>query len=167
MNEQQLSGLERVRQMTNPGMAPLVCDKCGSEWFYEVGLRKYAASAYSSAAGGDLTVISSTDQAIRVCICGRPVPPTISGGRRGIGPDEMRSAAAAVENTRDQADKTDESIDAIVRESVTARQLEGALKEIDRLSALLAVVEELIISAQKPKQMKKTAKEKPGGQSKK
>ena len=50
---------------------------------------------------------------------------------------------------------------------MTARQLEGALKEIDRLSARLAVVEELIISAQKPKQMKKTAKEKPGGQSKK
>jgi hypothetical protein len=153
--------VERARQTTNRGMEPLVCDKCGSEWFYQVTLRKYAASAYSSAAGGDLTVISSTAQAIRVCICGRPIPPSISGGRRGIGPDELRSAVSPVENARDQADKTDQNVDLMVRESVTPRELEEALKKIDRLSTRVTSVEE-VISAHKLNQPRKTAKEEAG-----
>jgi hypothetical protein len=155
-----LERVERVRQTTR-GMEPLVCDKCGSEWFYQVTLQKYAASAYSSAAGGDLTVISTTEQAIRVCVCGRPIPPSISGGQRGIGPDEMRSAAGAVDNARDEADTSEQSLELLVRESVTARQLEEVVKKIDLLSARLAAAEQ-VISGLKPKQPRKTAKEKAG-----
>jgi hypothetical protein len=89
---QQLSSRERIARATNALNQPVVCPDCGSTWFFEVVFNQYSKSVYSSAPGGDHKVISVMPQYLRMCACGRPITPNLSGIRGGRTPNgEMAS----------------------------------------------------------------------------
>lgn len=78
-----MSAAERLQIVQNQANLPVTCEKCGSVWFTDTSFNQYSASRYSTTPGGDLNVISSIVQRIRVCICGHPVSPNIGGIRPG------------------------------------------------------------------------------------
>src|SRR5229473_493484 len=102
MYEEQLVGRPQGRRFQEASLPALKCDFCGSEFFMDVNLNKYAADAHSSTAGGDMEVIGTMVHRIRfcVCVCGRPVAPSISGGRIGRGATETGEVLKAVEHAR-------------------------------------------------------------------
>ena len=57
----------------------VVCPRCGSVHFTEHTYQRYKAYAYGSGAGADLSVDSAIPQTIRVCLCGWPYEPNLSG----------------------------------------------------------------------------------------
>jgi hypothetical protein len=85
-----LSASERIQLIQNQANQPIVCAKCGSNWFTDVSFQQYSGSRYSSTPGGDIQVISSLLHRIRVCICGHPYAPNLGGVRPG------RTAASEV-----------------------------------------------------------------------
>lgn len=99
----------------------LRCDKCGSTWFYETVLSRYAADAYSEMAGGDIRIIG-TQQPIRMCVCGCAVSPNLSGGRVTRGASESRAAADAVDESRIKQDhRFESSVAALIERAATAQ----------------------------------------------
>jgi hypothetical protein len=93
------------RTFREPPPDVLTCEGCGGEFFYEVKLNRYSASAYSSVVGGDLEVIGHTGYFIRICVCGRPVSPNISGGRVGRTATEGGAVITAVEEAHQVQEK--------------------------------------------------------------
>ena len=144
-------GRTRVAQYMNQQQQNrLVCDKCQSAWFYEVLLSQYAAGAYSEMAGGDIQQIGSTQHSIRVCLCGRPIPPSLSGGRVTRGANESQKVAESVDHARDLHDQLVGSIRAVVEGGVTLSQLqaheEAAKASVSALEARVKALEELLAS---------------------
>ena len=134
----------------------LLCDHCGSEFFYAVELHRYSANAYSEIAGGDLHVIDHpTAQAIRICICGRPVVPVISGGRMGYGAGNTRKLVGTVQAAIEAQQKGTADLEAVTVDmgvltagAVTKRELQEFEKRImagieDRIAALLAPLKQI------------------------
>jgi hypothetical protein len=133
----------RARMFQESRPAALVCDRCGSDFFYAVGLNRYAAEAYSSMAGGDMQVMGAIPHSIRVCPCGKPVVPVISGVRRGAGAAETEELVEAIEGAlriqeKVAGDLAAVSVDlaAVSRGGVTKGQfaeLAGRLKALEEL----------------------------------
>jgi hypothetical protein len=100
----------------------LLCDRCGGEWFYVVELSKYSADAYSAMAGGDIQPTGMTVQPIRMCACGRAVPPNLSSGRTTRGASESQQAVLSVEKIRDRADQFEADIKLLIGSSLTEEE---------------------------------------------
>ena len=88
MAEEQKSG-DRVANMQSRLNRAIACEVCGSEHFAEVTFNKYAGGFYTSGGpGGDLQVASIMPQTLRICLCGNPITPNLSGVPRGKTPRE-------------------------------------------------------------------------------
>ncbi len=70
---------------------PIVCTRCGSAFFREVEFNQYSDIAMGSGTGGDIRVISQMPQALRVCLCGFPYSPGITGLRGRTATAEMQN----------------------------------------------------------------------------
>ena len=85
--DQQFGGpTEGANQMRNQSQQrelerPISCLECGSTWFAEVGFDQYSDIANGSAPGGDMRIISEMRQTLRVCLCGAPFSPNLTGIR--------------------------------------------------------------------------------------
>jgi hypothetical protein len=146
---------------------------CGSEFVFEIAVNRYSASAYSSMAGGDMVVIQGIPLSMRVCVCGRPLAPVISGGRTGRGVAEAAALVTAVEGALQNREKVPAVLADLVafsKKAVTKRQLdevvgrlkavEGALSRFDEMAGRLKALEKLV--GTKEKKTGKTRKEDPG-----
>ena len=114
----------------------IACKDCGSEFFYEIAVNRYSASAYSSMAGGDMHVIEGIPLSMRICVCGRPLGPVISGGRTGRGVDETAALVKAVEGALQNREKVPAALADLVafsKKAVTKSQLDEA---VGRLKAV-------------------------------
>ena len=74
---------DRVAALQNAQNLAVVCEKCGSSWFTELVFNQYSGDRYATVPGGELQIISTVPQTIRVCICGNPIAPNIGGIRPG------------------------------------------------------------------------------------
>ena len=147
MTPQQIAGrpipspAERLAYIQNAINRPVICVKCGSGWFREANFQQYSASCYSAAPGGDLQVISSTVQTIRVCLCGHPVMPnlgiarpgrTVAGSEIDSFVDSLKAAIAYLEAPA----KVDES--ALATDFATRDDHTKLVEEVDRLKAKIS-----------------------------
>lgn len=70
---------------------PISCTKCGSGYFQEVTYNKYSDIAMGSGTGGDIRVISDVPQMLRVCLCGYPYNPNLTGTRGRVATAELQA----------------------------------------------------------------------------
>lgn len=117
------------------------CPRCGSVHFTEHTYQRYKSFIYGSAAGADLQTDSVMPQVIRVCLCGWPYEPNISGftsartkkGQEQEGFTASLLAAQATLNTT--------KLSAITEQMAT-------LSDISRLQALIENLTEQIYVVQ-------------------
>ena len=135
----QMSPIERLRALQESANAPVICEKCGSDWFYEVELHQYRGGMYSSAPGGELQIVSTMPQRIRLCLCGHPVSPNLSGYRGGRQPNQainsFRSALAVAHKYRAVVDELNAKVQAITEQAATIRDIEQIQVVLNELKA--------------------------------
>jgi len=126
----------------------VVCEKCGSEWFAELTFNRYLQTVYSNAPGGDLMIVGTMPQTIRVCLCGNPIRPNLSGvrgGRQSSGEIQsfMQSLARAKEAVISRGE-VDDKLRAILSEMAMESHVEARVNEIEkRINRLEEAIEEL------------------------
>jgi hypothetical protein len=121
-----------------PEQQVAVCEACGGTYFYETPIHRYAADAYSAVLGGELRAIEDhVPKSIRMCICGRPAVPVISGGLIGRSATEANSVISIVEGAVQTQKKITNDIAALTKGAATARR-------VDELAARIKALEELI-----------------------
>lgn len=104
---------------------PVACPKCGSTWFREGEFRQYSAMLFGSGAGADLRVIGNTMQTIRVCLCGFPITPNVSGVRGKTATAEGKDFMASLKGAQDilQTDNSTANIESIVEQLATRKEV--------------------------------------------
>lgn len=133
----QMSHLDRLRAMQESANQPVHCEQCGSEWFYEAELHQYRGGMYASAPGGDLQVISTMPQRIRVCLCGNPISPNLAGYRGGRQPnqaiDSFRRSLDIAQKHRAVVATLDRKVEALITQAATTKEIEDLIRRIDEL----------------------------------
>jgi hypothetical protein len=130
------------RRFRESKIPALKCARCGGEFFMDVNLNKYSADAYSGSAGGDMQVIGGMTHQIRICLCGLPVAPNISGGRVGRGATETAAVVKAVDHAISVHNTFGEHLRVMVDKAVTQPQIQGLQAQIQALETRLRVIEE-------------------------
>ncbi len=137
----QLSASERMARLTNQMNQPAACEKCGSTWFAELTFNQYSGGMYSSAPGGDLRVISTMPQAIRVCLCGHPVSPNIGGIRGGRQPNaELGSFSVSLQSAgehRSMFTEIEDKLKALIKSMALQADLDAVKEELAQLRKLM------------------------------
>src|SRR6266702_3591108 len=87
----QYDGNSNIAQQQRELEQPVICPECNSTWFSEMIFNQYSDLAYGGGAGADLRVINVTPQTIRVCLCGHPYTPNLSGVRGRMASGEMET----------------------------------------------------------------------------
>lgn len=118
---------------------PVVCETCGSQWFTEATFHQYSNIAYGSGTGGDLRTISNTSQVIRVCVCGRPVTPNLSGVRGRVATEDIQS----FQRSLTLAGNFHKAQSALLKSSAETKPAEKPAISMDVLSKSFASLEEL------------------------
>ncbi len=119
---------------------PVVCEQCGSSWFMEATFNQYSGLAYGSSTGADLRVISSSPQFLRVCLCGFPYNPQLSGVRG-------RTATGELDNFKQSLGRAQQYRKDIKEMAVSSLPAAAAAKsfapvsEIERLQGVVAGLE--------------------------
>jgi len=70
---------------------PIVCPECKSDWFTEMNYNQYSDIATGSGTGGDIRQINMMTQTLRVCVCGHPYSPTLTGIRGRAATESLAS----------------------------------------------------------------------------
>jgi hypothetical protein len=70
---------------------PIICPECKSSWFSEVMYNQYSDIAMGSGTGGDIRQINMMPQTLRVCLCGHPYSPSITGIRGRAATESLAS----------------------------------------------------------------------------
>src|ERR1039458_49191 len=60
---------------------PIICPECISSWFTEMTYNQYSDIAIGSAAGADIRQLNMMPMPLRVCLCGHPYAPNLTGIR--------------------------------------------------------------------------------------
>ncbi len=151
MYEDQPDYRPQGRRFQEAALPALSCDYCGGQFFMDVNLNKYAEGAHSSTAGGDMEVIGTMVHQIRICPCGRPVAPSISGGRLGRGASETGDVLRTIEHARAMQIEHLEHLDTVIKSAVTHLEMNGVVTELAEvkatnadLSARLKSIEDMI-----------------------
>lgn len=95
------SARQQQQNLQSRAERPVQCPKCGSTWFREGEFRQYSAMLFGSGAGADLRVIGNTMQTIRICLCGFPITPNISGVRGKTATAEGKDFAVSLKGAQD------------------------------------------------------------------
>jgi hypothetical protein len=70
---------------------PIICPECNSSWFSEVAFNQYSDIAMGSGTGGDIRQINMMPQTLRVCVCGHPYSPNLTGIRGRAATESLAS----------------------------------------------------------------------------
>ena len=70
---------------------PIICPECRSSWFSEVAYNQYSDIAMGSGTGGDIRQINMMPQTLRVCVCGHPYSPNLTGIRGRAATESLAS----------------------------------------------------------------------------
>src|ERR1035437_9934874 len=70
---------------------PIICPECNSSWFSEVAYNQYSDIAMGSGTGGDIRQINMMPQTLRVCVCGHPYSPNLTGIRGRAATESLAS----------------------------------------------------------------------------
>lgn len=110
---------ERLAAQQTRQDEPLVCDTCGSTFFFHIHVHQYSKpTGYMST---ELRTITITPIPVRVCLCGNIVPPA---GSSAIGSPSERSAfQASVELVREFTAKADPN--QLVKSLASIKELES------------------------------------------
>ena len=122
---------------------PVVCPECKSNWFTEQTFNQYSDLAYGGGAGGDLRVINVTPQTIRVCLCGHPYTPKLSGirGRVATGElDDFKKSLHAAHTLRNQANTPEVTMQQITEKFASSKEIEGLKGRLNEQARELADV---------------------------
>lgn len=123
----------RLRAMQEAHEAGVICSNCGGNWFYEVTCNRYEGTRYSSAPGGDMSVISSMAQHVRICLCGHVFSPNLSGMRAVRASQEISSFMRSIESSQ-KARNFETAVSKVEKQNHDLRQ------QIQLLEAQLAQV---------------------------
>jgi len=120
----------------------VICPECGSTWFTEMTYNQYSDMAYGAGAGADLRVISIMPQTIRVCLCGHPFTPNVSGIRGRVASPEMDAfkvslaKAHSARKTRNQAPEG-VSMDVISKNFASVSDAEALRQQLEGIQGTL------------------------------
>jgi len=120
----------------------VICPECGSTWFTEMTYNQYSDMAYGAGAGADLRVISIMPQTIRVCLCGHPFTPNVSGIRGRVASSEMDAfkvslaKAHSARKTRNQAPESI-SMDDVSKNFASLSDAEALKQQLEGIQATL------------------------------
>jgi hypothetical protein len=120
----------------------VICPECGSTWFTEMTYNQYSDMAYGAGAGADLRVISIMPQTIRVCLCGHPFTPNVSGIRGRVASAEMDAfkvslaKAHSSRKTRNQAPEG-VSMDDVSKNFASLSDAEALKQQLEGVQATL------------------------------
>lgn len=135
---------DRIARLTNQMNQPATCEKCGGTWFAELTFNQYSGGIYSSAPGGDLRIISTMPQAIRICLCGHPVAPNIGGVRGGQHPNtEMGSFFKSMKDAdeyRSQFSNLDSKLSTLVKNLALQSDLDELKKDVETMKKFLEAI---------------------------
>ena len=117
---------------------PVVCERCGSEYFYQAKFRQYREMLSSSGAGGGLSTVSDQSQPIRICICGEPMP---EEGIRRAG-DDARSFSRSVVAAKAHRAKQQPAalLQELLAELATKKELSEAQERLANLEQALQAI---------------------------
>jgi hypothetical protein len=118
----------------------IICPECNSTWFAELTYNQYSDMTYGAGAGSDLRVISIMPQTIRVCLCGHPFTPNISGIRGRVATAEMDSFKISLANAH-IARKNRNQVPESVSMDTVARNF-ATLTDTDLLKQQLGSIQE-------------------------
>src|ERR1039458_4127677 len=81
----------RTNDRTREIERPIICPECNSSWFSEVAFNQYSDIAMGSGTGGDIRQINMMPQTLRVCVCGHPYSPNLTGIRGRAATESLAS----------------------------------------------------------------------------
>lgn len=126
----------------------ITCPLCGSEHFTESTFNKYSSNVYGAQAGADLRVASTMPQTIRVCLCGWPYNPNLSGftSARSMRGMETEGFSRSLQNAQTylKTAGAKPNLDAITREMVTTSDLNAVKDLITSLTEQLTAMQDAL-----------------------
>src|ERR1039458_339648 len=82
---------DRQARQARESERPIICPECRSSWFSEVAYNQYSDIAMGSGTGGDIRQINMMPQTLRVCVCGHPYSPNLTGIRGRAATESLAS----------------------------------------------------------------------------
>lgn len=124
---------ERLRNRHNTLNTPMACPDCGSTFFLSDHARQYSGAGYGTVEFRDLSI---TPMQVRVCLCGKVIPPSPDGNLlRGAAGTEREAFYQSIQLADEARAKRDPKklLDAVAAK----RELDDALARLDELSKRL------------------------------
>ena len=151
------SRMELMQQKMQQMSQLITCPRCGSRHFVEHTYNKYNASTYGSTPGADMMVVSTMPQTIRVCLCGWPYNPNISGvaGRGTVRANETEGFNTSLASAQKYLTGISETnLDKVTQEMATIGEVEELKQQVadlkEQVLQLLAQVAEAEAEAPAP-----------------
>jgi hypothetical protein len=134
---------ERIQRAVNPINTPIVCDECGSTYFYTAHAEQFAGGGYGSI---EFRSITTSPQPIKVCLCGHPLVPKQASF--GGSPDVLSARNSFYASAQAASERRKKSNpDKLVKLLATREDLELLQKSLsetlERVTARLDTIETL------------------------
>lgn len=127
---------DKMRNLQSTMYKEVKCPSCGSVWFREAQFNRYAAGRYGAAPGADMQVISAVTQTIRVCLCGYPIHPNLSGEYEVRGRTFSNDLSSFMNSLKLASEKLESRKPEIVQSGVAeilGPEIEGVKQKIQEL----------------------------------